>query len=49
MRNCKKDGRLENVYINLTKEETNKLSEILKKKIYNRRYKVNNKTVKLLK
>ena len=32
MRNCKKDGRLENVYINLTKEETNKLSEILKKK-----------------
>ena len=48
MRNCKKGWSTEKVYINLTKEETDTLSETLEnpKTISNRKYKLNNKTIK---
>ena len=48
IRNCKKGWSTEKVYINLTKEETDTLSEILEnpKTISNRKYKLNNKTIK---
>ena len=48
MKNCKKDGLLKKYSnINLTKEETETLSETLKnpKIINNRKYKLNNKTI----
>ena len=48
MRNCKKGWSTEKVCINLTKEETDTLSETFEnpKTISNRKYKLNNKTIK---
>ena len=47
--NLQKGWSIEKVYLNLTKEETDSVSETLKnlKIINNRKYKLNNKTIEL--